>query len=67
MSSIGREFCSVFLQDKNVTSMVVAEGWAKVLVFHFHLKFNFCTYCSLQLLISFLGTMDICYVDFLDK
>lgn len=47
--------------------MVVAEGWAKVLVFHFHLKFNFCTYCSLQLLISFLGTMDICYVDFLDK
>ncbi|XP_034706766.1 ribonuclease TUDOR 1-like [Vitis riparia] len=30
VSSIGREFCSVFLQDKNVASMVVAEGWAKV-------------------------------------
>ncbi|KAL6996806.1 Translin-1 [Sarracenia purpurea var. burkii] len=28
--SIGREFGSVFLGDKNVALMVVAEGWAKV-------------------------------------
>ncbi|GFZ11898.1 U2 small nuclear ribonucleoprotein A [Actinidia rufa] len=29
--SIGREFGSVFLGDKNVSSMVVSEGWAKVM------------------------------------
>ncbi|KAK9277828.1 hypothetical protein L1049_027384 [Liquidambar formosana] len=28
--SIGREFGSVFLGDKNVAQLVVAEGWAKV-------------------------------------
>ncbi|KAL3716227.1 hypothetical protein ACJRO7_007913 [Eucalyptus globulus] len=28
--SIGREFGSVFLGDKNVATLVVAEGWAKV-------------------------------------
>lgn len=28
--SIGREFGSVFVGDKNVASLVVAEGWAKV-------------------------------------
>ncbi|XP_052182373.1 ribonuclease TUDOR 1-like [Diospyros lotus] len=28
--SIGREFASVFLGDKNIALMVVAEGWAKV-------------------------------------
>ncbi|GFZ07903.1 TUDOR-SN protein 1 [Actinidia rufa] len=28
--SIGREFGSVFLGDKDVSSMVVSEGWAKV-------------------------------------
>ncbi|PSR96808.1 Ribonuclease [Actinidia chinensis var. chinensis] len=28
--SIGREFGSVFLGDKNVSSMVVSEGWAKL-------------------------------------
>ena len=31
MPSIGREFGSVFLGDKNVSSMVVSEGWAKVI------------------------------------
>ncbi|KAK9272661.1 hypothetical protein L1049_003037 [Liquidambar formosana] len=30
VSSIGREFGSVFLGDKNVASLVVSEGWAKV-------------------------------------
>lgn len=28
--SIGREFGSVFLGDKNVAMLVVSEGWAKV-------------------------------------
>lgn len=28
--SIGREFGSVFLGDKNVALLVVSEGWAKV-------------------------------------
>ncbi|XP_057970333.1 ribonuclease TUDOR 1-like [Malania oleifera] len=28
--SIGREFGSVFLGDKNVASLIVSEGWAKV-------------------------------------
>lgn len=31
--SIGREFGSVFLGDKNVAILVVSEGWAKVLAF----------------------------------
>lgn len=31
--SIGREFGSVFLGDKNVAILVVSEGWAKVLSF----------------------------------
>ncbi|GFZ03972.1 TUDOR-SN protein 1 [Actinidia rufa] len=30
VSSIGREFGSVFLGDKNVSLLVVADGWAKV-------------------------------------
>lgn len=30
--SIGREFGSVFLGDKNVALMVVADGWAKVFI-----------------------------------
>ena len=30
MPSIGREFGSVFLGDKNVALLVVSEGWAKV-------------------------------------
>lgn len=30
--SIGREFGSVFLGDKNVAQLVVSEGWAKVLL-----------------------------------
>lgn len=30
VSSIGREFGSVFLEDKNVALLVVSEGWAKV-------------------------------------
>lgn len=29
--SIGREFGSVFLGDKNVALLVVSEGWAKVI------------------------------------
>jgi len=33
--SIGREFGSVFLGDKNVALLVVAEGWAKVKLFLF--------------------------------
>lgn len=31
VASIGREFGSVFLGDKNVAMLVVSEGWAKVL------------------------------------
>lgn len=30
MPSIGREFGSVFLCDKNIAALVVSEGWAKV-------------------------------------
>lgn len=30
--SIGREFGSVFLGDKNVAIQVVSEGWAKVII-----------------------------------
>ncbi|KAK1270898.1 hypothetical protein QJS04_geneDACA024967 [Acorus gramineus] len=30
VASIGREFCSVFLGDKNVAFLIVSEGWAKV-------------------------------------
>lgn len=33
MPSISREFGSVFVGDKNVASLVVAEGWAKVIYF----------------------------------
>lgn len=33
--SIGREFGSVFLGDKNVALLVVSEGWAKVNRFFF--------------------------------
>lgn len=33
--SIGREFGSVFLGDKNVAMLVVAEGWAKVICSYF--------------------------------
>ena len=33
--SIGREFGSVFLGEKNVALLVVAEGWAKVKSFLF--------------------------------
>lgn len=29
--SIGREFGSVFIGDKNVALLVVSEGWAKVM------------------------------------
>lgn len=29
--SIGREFGSVFLGDKNLAALVVSEGWAKVI------------------------------------
>lgn len=28
--SIGREFGSVFLGDKNVAELIVSQGWAKV-------------------------------------
>lgn len=33
MPSIGREFGSVFLGDKNIAALVVSEGWAKVRCF----------------------------------
>ena len=33
--SIGREFGSVFLGEKNVALLVVSEGWAKVDLFFF--------------------------------
>lgn len=33
MPSIGREFGSVFLGDKNIAALVVSEGWAKVCTF----------------------------------
>lgn len=29
--SIGREFGTVFLGDKNLASLIVGEGWAKVM------------------------------------
>ena len=34
--SIGREFGSVFLGEKNVALLVVSEGWAKVDLFFFY-------------------------------
>ena len=33
--SIGREFGSVFIGDKNVALLVVSEGWAKVMSLFF--------------------------------
>ncbi|XVF08565.1 hypothetical protein REPUB_Repub07fG0014100 [Reevesia pubescens] len=30
LPNIGREFCTVYLGDKNVAMLVVSEGWAKV-------------------------------------
>lgn len=33
VQQIGREFGSVFLGDKNVAMLIVAEGWAKVFIF----------------------------------
>jgi staphylococcal nuclease domain-containing protein 1 len=33
VSSIGRDFGSVFLGDKNVAMLVVSQGWAKVCFF----------------------------------
>lgn len=35
VSSIGRDFGSVFLGDKNVAMLVVSQGWAKVCFFYF--------------------------------
>ncbi len=35
--SIGREFGSVFIGEKNVGLLVVSEGWAKVMVLFFGL------------------------------
>lgn len=37
--SIGREFGSVFLGDKNVACLVVSEGWAKVNKKIFYISF----------------------------
>lgn len=39
--SIGREFGSVFIGDKNVALLVVSEGWAKVMSL-----FSINTYCK---------------------
>lgn len=38
--SIGREFGSVYLGDKNVAMLVVSNGWAKVLSFSRVLTFE---------------------------
>lgn len=35
VASIGREFGTVILDDKNVAMLVVAEGWAKVIYIYF--------------------------------
>lgn len=35
VASIGREFGTVILDDKNVAMLVVAEGWAKVIYIFF--------------------------------
>lgn len=36
--SIGREFGSVFLGDKNVAMLVVSEGWAKVNIHIYYMQ-----------------------------
>ena len=49
--SIGREFGSVFIGDKNVALLVVSEGWAKVMCLFFFLIINtYCKDCDLQFL-----------------
>lgn len=48
--SIGREFGSVFLGDKNVSLMVVADGWAKV-----YITFAFVTTFEQSILFLYVG------------
>ena len=48
--SIGREFGSVFLGDKNIAALVVSEGWAKVMYF-LRLKLSTFVICIFSLVL----------------